>query len=192
MRLSPLSDTASCKATHCSFGHLGGKRISQSQPSYAGGRAGRPRQRLLTRHPLRGGVAPSFRTRERSADLGISRAQGYARFPPRSWIKRVRRSRGATEPAQPALPPALALQAPPPRHPELSTMARAATAAAARSPSLLRAALLLLLLAASCRRAAGEARSPGISREGQETVGAHCGDISTNPVCCPRRGARGQ
>ncbi|XP_045714010.1 growth-regulated protein homolog [Phyllostomus hastatus] len=71
------------------------------------------------------------------------------------WIKRVRPPPGATDRSQPALPLALALQAPLPRPTELSTMARTATAAVSCTPGLLRAALLLLLLVTSCQHAAG-------------------------------------
>ncbi|XP_028363282.2 growth-regulated protein homolog isoform X3 [Phyllostomus discolor] len=80
---------------------------------------------------------------------------GAASFAPLMWIKRVRPPPGATDRAQPALPLALALQAPPPRPTELSTMARNPTSAVIRVPGLLRAALLLLLLVTSCRHAAG-------------------------------------
>ncbi|ELK24954.1 Growth-regulated protein like protein alpha [Myotis davidii] len=61
-----------------------------------------------------------------------------ASFPPRAWIKGVRRSQGATDLAPPALLTTLTLQAPQHRSSELSPMARTAAAAAApavRHPS---------------------------------------------------------
>ncbi|XP_047713388.1 growth-regulated alpha protein-like isoform X2 [Prionailurus viverrinus] len=75
-------------------------------------------------------------------------APGAAPSPP--GIKAVLPARGATESAPPALPPAVQLQPPPPRLPELSPMARTAP----RAPRLLGAALLLLLLVPAARRAA--------------------------------------
>ncbi|XP_058402421.1 growth-regulated protein homolog gamma-like [Diceros bicornis minor] len=100
--------------------------------------------------------------------------------------KRVLPSRGATELAPPAIPPALPLQAPPPRPSELSPMARAAAAAASRAPRLLRAALLLLLLVAAARRAAGAPVVSELRCQCLQTVqGVHQKNIQSVKVTSP-------